>query len=98
MKYIKVFEEMGKYNIGDYVHLENDESWLIYPDVRIIDRHSNKKSRHHDEELFDDYYIESQMKMDNRNFWIGIDDIERRSTLEEIENYKLRLDVNKYNL
>ena len=47
MKYIKTYEDSDDwehhYEIGDYVHLE-DLDWMVYLDVKIIDKNSNKNN------------------------------------------------------
>lgn len=94
MKYIKIFEKIEEqYEIDDFVHLEIEEFWTIYPDVKILGKHSKKSAGHY-------YNIESQLKVNNsvESFWINSDDIERKSTDEEIMRYKLRLESNKYNI
>jgi hypothetical protein len=87
-----MFEKIEeKYEIGDFVHLNLGESWTVYPDVKILGKHSKKN---------DYYYIESQLKVNNsvESFWINSDDIERKSTDEEVVRYKLRMESNKYNI
>jgi hypothetical protein len=96
MKYLKTYENLNKeneYEIDDYVHLAKEDSWKVYPDVKIIKiiTYDNK-----DNEI----RVESQMKTSNsiKTFWIDLEEIERKSTPEEIENYELRKNTNKYNL
>ena len=98
MRYIKTYENLDngiEYKIGDYIHLTEEEKWRVYPDVKIIKIliHDNK-----DNEI----RVEAQSKTsaDNRTktFWIDLEEIERKSTPEEIEQYDLRKNTNKYNL
>ena len=104
MKHLKIYENFS-FDIGDYVHLKDDE-WMFFQDVKIIDKNSEKNKPDALDNIFkkikmeNDYYVEALMKKDNKivKLWIDLSDIERKSTPEEIEKYKLREDTNKYNI
>jgi hypothetical protein len=108
MKYIKLFEDWDmvhkpgkyKYKVGDYVVIDNSgPKWHVNLCVKILDKNSNQNR--HDEKPNIDYYIEAFL-LDNpkiiNNFWIDEDEIERLATTEEIEDYEMKINVNKYNI
>ena len=95
MKYLKTYEIKSQdIQIGDYVHLKDESTWTVYPDVKVIDI-ANMRSDN------PSYHVESQMKVDNRIEFFCIyllDDVKRKSTSKEIKDYELRKTMNKYNL
>jgi len=90
MKYIKIYEYNKKLEIGDYILLNNNDGrWNIDTRVKIL------------EILYDNrFYIESFLNINNKkvNFWIYRSDIDRKLTLEEIKDLKIKQDAKKYNL
>jgi hypothetical protein len=109
MKHIKLFEDWDmvhkpgkyKYKAGDYVIIDNsgDAKWHVNLCVKILDENSNQNR--HDEKPNIDYYIETFL-LDNHKmierFWLYEDEIERLASAEEIDDYEMKINVNKYNL
>jgi hypothetical protein len=95
MIHVKTYEEIRnpnsfKYKVGDYVYFKRPYKWKVFPVVKIIDL-----------SISIDYYVEAFMKENpNRldNFWLEEDEILRIATPKEIEEYKLKKDMIKYNL
>ena len=104
MKYIKRYEdEKFAYDVGDYVILANENSWNIYPCVKIILRELFSTTL--DCDIYDPNNHVTSIKSDKRNyqpdnfdFWIDGDDISRVATAEEIETFEMKKNANKYNL
>jgi hypothetical protein len=90
MKYIKRFspdeQHEVKYKIGDYVYLEESD-WMVKPFVKITDHWWN------DEANMDDYFGDAIWDGYNRtgvnDITICDNDIERKMTPEEIEQFEL---------
>ena len=88
---IKTFEKYinSKYNVGDYVLLTKiDLEWGF-----TFDRECKVISN--DE---DNYQVITFDKNEEIDTWISTSDIIRKLTPEEIENYKIRKESEKYNL
>ena len=85
MKYLKSFEYLNNYKVGDYIILKY--SSLIFKIIKIEHKWSNP--------YFLEYYDNNNtlQSMNCRN-----EDIERRATPNEYENLKLKLDAKKYNI
>ena len=88
MKYIKKFEsDKLKYNVGDYVLIKGDYFY-------------NKKSQCAKIDILDKtdkgYYL--TILTTDKEMWIREDMIIRKLSIEEVEQFKLENDVNKYNL
>lgn len=108
MKYIKLFEASRlfepetqyKYKVGDYVLLADDEndSWRVYYEVKILDICSNKDRE--GEDKLEDYYVEAvhRRTQDIKRFWIDEYEIERKMTKKEIKEWEFKQDAKKYNL
>jgi len=94
MKYIKTYEKVSPYKIGDYVELDND-SYTITT-IGII---TNIKS-----DVF--YNGDSRVNKlvykihfdNNEEFFVEGRSIIRKLTPEEIEDFLMKKDVKKYNI
>lgn len=88
MKYIKTHESFFdlKYGIGDYVKLDDDI--LFYPYAKIIEL--NRVSGYYKCIMFFSNKIDSD--------WIDSRNIERVLTPQEIQEFEIKLNQNKYNL
>ena len=106
MKYIKIYEEFEerddtqfKYNVGDYVMLDEKLGWVVYPCVKILDFNSNQNRINEEPNI--DYYIKTFL-LDNpsmiEKFWVDEEEIEDLATPEEIKELELRKTANKYNV
>ena len=99
MKHIKKFKNNNivyKYDVGDYVLLKDDPKfcWTVYLEVQIIYVEKDFESEM-------PYTFLSVNKADNKILklqYMEEETIERKLTPEEIENFKLLNDINKYNL
>ena len=102
MKYIKKYEFGGeinknkKYEIGDYVvidlnKIERDNPYDDIPPYKYCIIFDDDTI---DEEFFD-YFAKFY---DNFTFYINDNEIERYMTTQEIEEFKIKKDTNKYNL
>ena len=97
MKYIKKYENtVEKYNIGDYVllvdHFVSKQYSLL---ARIEDIHHDNRYKikrfkivHEGDDRFPMWATD----------WYTFYDVERHLTPEEIEIFKMKEDINKYNL
>lgn len=99
----KIFEKEGdKFEIGTWVLLEQDPDafWNIYPYVKIIDRESTKTHDDPDEDPLNDYEVEtfSLETGEIKTLWVDDFEIDRMLTMEEIEETKLKINANKYNI
>jgi len=83
-----------EYKKGDYVHLEDDETWTVYQTAKVISLNSNVDLQNND------YYIEAFLKQNNKpvEFWVDDYDIDRKSTNEEIAELEIIKNAIKYNL
>ena len=101
MKYIKAYENFNffKYNIGDYVLLYNklEYNWTIDLRVKIIGfEGGNYKMEAH--EITPNYKL-GVTSLNTVIFTHLKDDIiERKLTPEEIDEFEMMLQANKYNL
>jgi len=89
MKYIKTFEDQElEYKIGDYILLI-DNDWSIMRECVIADI-----------DIGYGYQIEAYYETENAAYfyWIAFEEIQRKLTIEEIEDFKLRIESKKYNL
>ncbi len=114
MKKLKLYEDyiesMFKYNIGDYVLVNNQELWHIFPVVKIIDKNSNSKKTHNsgfEEKEIEterpeiDYYVETFLKNTQSrldHFWLDEYEIDRKATEKEIQQYEMIKSAILYNL
>lgn len=97
MKYIKKYEvTYGRFKEDDYIIIKNSdrikmmgEKYDFYPHfcVKII-------------QVIEAYYVETFDEKTNKDliFWILDEDIERKATKEEIEEYIIKRSSIKYNL
>jgi hypothetical protein len=98
IKTFKIFENSySKYQEGDYVLLSEDDihkKWRVKLEVYIYEVRYNEDDREYQ------YHVEGEYLRDNEEavFWINSNEIERRMTTEEIENYKIKKETQKYNL
>lgn len=98
IKSFKIFENSySKYNVGDYVILLEDDihkKWRVELEVYVYEVFYNETERQYN------YHVEGKYRDADENtvFWVENSEIERRMTPEEIENYKIRKNSNKYNL
>ena len=102
MKYLKIFENFQeyKYEIGDYIRLKNDKNqWRVYIVAKIIDSFSPLEQLHKSD-YRPDYRLETFHLMNGEitKFWIEESEIEGLATPDEIEDYKLKIVVDKYNI
>jgi hypothetical protein len=106
MKYLKKFENIKKtYNKGDLVLLnyKSDTEFLL-PFAKIIKRVNLKWNQH----PIDRYYVEilfpntkhwSYDKLDDIHAKYIVEyDIIQKTTLKEIEDFKMKIDTKKYNI
>ena len=94
MKYIKTYENNYNsnviYNIADYIILEDTKLWAKEPYKcclilnKVFNSHYNVKTFDKNYEIF--------------NFYVKDDDILRLATPDEIEEYKIKINQNKFNL
>lgn len=103
MKYLKLYENLWNYNykIGDYL-------LIIHPSALAKISFSNdiypttlpcKTTFPTGEPLFGKFQIEYFDKNDKlEKWWITIDNVIRKLTDEEIEEFELKKSANKYNL
>jgi hypothetical protein len=87
--YRKKFHNHDKYEIGDYVLLNDDpkNKWMIDIECEIIKIEN------------DSYQISSFYKNGKcAILWIHNDEISRKMTSEEIEKYEIKKNSEKYNL
>jgi hypothetical protein len=106
IKRFKIFEESTeqddpkfKYNVGDYVMLDEKLNWLVYRCVKILDFNSNQNRINEEPNI--DYYIKTFLIGNENNIekiWVDEEEIDRIATPEEIKELKLRKDAKKYNL
>ena len=90
MKYLKTFESIG-YKIGDYILLDNSTiKWAVDLECKIIDKTIIKKSVKYKIETFNDGALTS--------FYIHDYEIDRKMTDDEVKEYKIKKDINKYNI
>ena len=98
IKTFKIFENSySKYQEGEYVLLSEDDihkKWRVKLEVYIYEVRYNEDDREYQ------YHVEGVYLINNEEavFWLKNDEIERRMTPEEIENYKIGKESNKYNL
>ena len=97
--------QLNKYEVGAWVLLAEPETWKVYPYVKIIDKNSAKthynKYNEDDYEMPQDDYQIVTYSLNNdevKTFWVDDSEIERELTPDEIEEVKIKLDTNKYNL
>ena len=83
MKYIKTYEYLNNYKVGDYVILKYSSH--VFEIIKIEYKWSNP--------YFLEYYTNKLEHMNSRN-----EDIERLASPSEIEKYKLKKSIHKYNL
>jgi hypothetical protein len=104
MKYLKTYERLNEYKVGDYVHLYDNrdvsniiqnisDNMIGFNRWRITSRrakitNSNNKI----------YTVEIIIGSDIISFWIDKDDIEGKLTEWQIEEFELELTTIKYNL
>lgn len=95
----KIFEKYSNswYKVGDYILLLEDDihkKWRVELQGYIYEVYYNEEEREYQ------YHVEGKYHDNNEPvvFWVNISEIERRMTPEEIENYKIKKDSNKYNL
>jgi len=88
MKYIKTYETLKKLNVGDYVlfynkNISDIDTGIIY---KILD--------------MDVVYYQIIYKDENDDLYIIVSNklVFRKLTRKEIKQYKLEIDVSKYNL
>jgi len=109
MKYIKQYENTPndyKYEIGDYVLLRNkvtsldEEKFKLYKNYGIVRYRVRGQINRKDTPLYDINYIDYiDYKLKNiTQIYIAEYDIKRKLNESEIEDFKLKLDQNKYNL
>ena len=87
MKYIKKINDSFfnlKYDINDYVNIEN----LTYPHAKIIDKNKVSES----------YKVGIFFNGEYNEEWVDERSIIGKMSPEEIENYKIKVAAYKYNL
>ena len=96
MKYLKLFEDVKKYKVGDYVKIKIIPNYVI-----ALDNTDEKNLFTRIEEIdtmfvSDETYrfVTSEGKMVIGNIYL----IKRKMTPKEIEEYIMREESNKYNL
>ena len=91
MKYLKAFENIDNYKEGDYIILTTKITWIVEPFyvAKIINIGE------------DGEFSINALKIHNNQefrFYTFLDSIERKATKDEIDEYKLRKALEKYNL
>jgi len=103
MKYLKTYEskeETNKYNVNDYILLENEnDHWLVSTVAKIVDfsnvPYYNTELGNTNRYLLESFNLEDKSI---QNFWANEDEIIRKATPEEINNFEIEISSNKYNL
>lgn len=85
MKYLKKFEQLEEYNVGDYVIIKSDY---------FVDKKSRKGKIIEDDGSLVPYLVE----LLDDDLYIRVDMIERKLTPDEIYDFNLKLKTKKYNL
>jgi hypothetical protein len=96
IKKFEGFKRKNKYKIGDFIFLDDEEKWTIEPICEIIDIDIDSRNRYR----ISTYYLKKFSNPDDDivYFWIEENEIKRKITPEEIENYKISKISKKYNL
>ena len=91
---IKTYKKFKSYKAGDYILLIQDPNnkWRVDLRCKIL-----KKAIEQGELNF---YVSTYMLHNNEpySFWVILDEIERKMTKSEIEEYELEKDAKKYNI
>lgn len=96
MRYIKLYEESKKYDVGDYIRTEYYFSSISYNvicnEFKIIDKKpkANDGKKSQKEYKIVDIY--------GKIFWINNVDIKRKLNKKEIQKFELEKTTNQYNI
>ena len=102
MKYLKRFENnTSKYKVGKYIIIDRN---IINIDIKIkngskIPSDSNIGKLFHVDKSYDENDCSFGINFSNgEKYYIKIGEIVRTASKKEIEQYRLEIDTNKYNL
>jgi len=97
----KNYKAEQKYKVGDYILLA-DDLWAVEHECKIVevseDKLYDKLADNYD--IYPRYKIKTYIIKNNEEyeFWVENNEIERKMTPEEIEDYKISKIAKKYNL
>ena len=99
MKYIKTYEDIGNEDldisygikVGDYIKVKGPE----FGGAKVLSSELTDKG-YGDPDMY--YYCEFIFNNQMVESWIKDSDIERKMSTEEIEQFKIKLDLIKYNI
>lgn len=96
MNHVNDYKIVDKYKEGEYVIIKDNDrvqylrdKWKIFPYLCV-----------QIEQVLSAYYVETIDLKTNKLavFWVKEDDIDRKATKDEIDEYELQKDSKKYNL